>query len=78
MRIAVKLLHHSWLPTFVTGYVKEELGGGRKKDTELHGKAVKVIDLLQHAADLGHMDALYTLAQVSLVSVSGVSNCVGS
>ena len=67
MRIAVKLLHQSWLPASFTGYVKEELGGGRKKDVELHGKAVKVIDLLQHAADLGHNDALYTLAQVSLV-----------
>lgn len=68
MRIAVKLLHQSWLPTSITGYVKEELGGGRKKDVELHGKAVKVIDLLQHAADLGHNDALYMLGQVSLVS----------
>ncbi|KAH9922080.1 HCP-like protein [Fomitopsis serialis] len=66
MRIAMKLLHHPWLPASLTGYVKEELGGGRRKDTELHGKAVKVIDLLQHAADLGHTDALYTLAQISL------------
>ncbi|EPT02547.1 hypothetical protein FOMPIDRAFT_1143800 [Fomitopsis schrenkii] len=66
MRIAVKLLHQPWLPTSITGYVKEELGGGRKKDVELHSKAVKVIDLLQHAADLGHNDALFTLAQVSL------------
>ncbi|KAH9833995.1 HCP-like protein [Rhodofomes roseus] len=67
MRIAVKLLHQSWLPASLTGYVKDELSGGRQKDTELHGKAVKVIDLLQHAADLGHTDALYTLAQISLL-----------
>ncbi|KZT72333.1 HCP-like protein [Daedalea quercina L-15889] len=71
MRIAVKLLQHSWLPTSVTGYVKEELSGGRKKDSELHGKAIKVIDLLQHAADLGHTDAAYTLAQVSLFPPNG-------
>lgn len=34
------------------------------------GKAVKVLDLLQHAADLGHPDALYALAHLSLVSFS--------
>ncbi|KZT01467.1 HCP-like protein [Laetiporus sulphureus 93-53] len=66
MRIAVKLLHHSWLPSSLTGFVKDELTGGRRKDDELHGKAVKVIDLLQHAAELGNMDALYTLGEVSL------------
>jgi hypothetical protein len=25
------------------------------------------MDLLQHAADLGHLDALYTLGKISLV-----------
>ncbi|PCH35634.1 HCP-like protein [Wolfiporia cocos MD-104 SS10] len=66
MRIVIKLLHQSWLPQSVTGYLKHDLSGGRKKDEELHGKAVKVIDLLQHAAELGNMDALYTLGQVLL------------
>ncbi len=68
MRIFVKLRNHSWLPTFVTEYLGRELTNSRKKDEELKGKAVKVIDLLQHAAELGHTDALYTLGQVSLVS----------
>lgn len=69
MRILVKLRNHSWLPSFVTDYFGRELTNGRKKDEEFKGKAVKVIDLLQHAAELGHTDALYTLGQVSLVSL---------
>lgn len=48
------------------GPVKEGLG--KKREEELRGKAIKVIDLLQHSAELGNMDALYTLSQVSLVS----------
>ena len=68
MRILVKLRNHSWLPSFVTEYIGRELNNGRKKDEDLKGRAVKVIDLLQHAAELGHTDALYTLGQVSLVS----------
>ena len=68
MRILVKLRNHSWLPSFVTEFLGRELANGRKKEEEFKGKAVKVIDLLQHAAELGHTDALYTLGQVSLVS----------
>lgn len=68
LRILVKLRNHSWLPSVVTDFLGRELTNGRKKDEEHKGKAVKVIDLLQHAADLGHTDALYTLGQVSLVS----------
>ncbi|KAI0918983.1 hypothetical protein AcV5_002018 [Taiwanofungus camphoratus] len=66
MRIAIKLLHHSWLPRSITGFLGKEFTGGKRKDEELHGKAVKVIDLLQHAAELGNSDALYTLGQISL------------
>ncbi|KAI0753061.1 HCP-like protein [Daedaleopsis nitida] len=66
MRILIKLRNHSWLPSFLTDYIGRELSNGRRKDEDLKGKAVKVIDLLQHAAELGHMDALYTLGQVSL------------
>ena len=68
MRIVMKLRHQPWIPSFITEYLGKELGGGRKKDEEMHSKAVKVLDLLQHAAELGHSDALYTLARVSLVS----------
>ncbi|KAJ7928457.1 hypothetical protein B0H13DRAFT_1967359 [Mycena leptocephala] len=38
----------------------------RSKREETKGKAIKVIDLLQHSAELGNSDALYTLAQISL------------
>lgn len=67
MRIALKLRHQHWLPDYVRNFLSREVGGGRRKEEELQGKAVKVLDLLQHAADLGNTDALYTLAQISLV-----------
>lgn len=66
MRIALKLRHQTWIPSFVTSFLGKELGGGRKKEEELQSKAVKVIDLLQHAAELGHTDALYALSQLYL------------
>ena len=69
MRIALKLRHQNWLPSFITNFLGKELGGGRKKEEELYGKAVKVLDLLQHAAELGHTDALYALSQLYLVSI---------
>ena len=67
MRIALKLRHQHWLPESIMNFISKEVGGGRRKDEELHGKAVKVIDLLQHAAELGNTDALFTLGQISLV-----------
>jgi len=39
----------------------------KRHDKELFRKAVKVVDLLQHSAELGNTDALYSLAQISLV-----------
>jgi len=48
--------------------IEKTLGlGSERKEEELRGKAIKVVDLLQHSAELGNMDALFTLAQVSLV-----------
>jgi SEL1 protein len=64
-RIAVKLQHYT-LRRLSNG--KEGLGlGSRRTDDELRGKAIKVIDLLQHSAELGNADALFTLAKLSLV-----------
>lgn len=74
IRIALKLRQQKWIPGFVTQFFGKQLAGGRKKDEELTGKAVKVLDLLQHAADLGHTDALYTLAHLALVSLIVFSN----
>ncbi|THU78924.1 HCP-like protein [Dendrothele bispora CBS 962.96] len=38
----------------------------KKKDDEVDRKAIKVLDLLQHSAELGNTDALYTLGKISL------------
>lgn len=57
------------------------LGGGgksssaRRKEEEMHHKSIKVLDLLQHSAELGNTDALYKLGHISLVrSSSSVQN----
>lgn len=42
--------------------------GHKRKEDEIRGKAIKVIDLFQHSAELGNMEALYMLGQISLVS----------
>ncbi|KAF8967950.1 hypothetical protein BDZ97DRAFT_1802104 [Flammula alnicola] len=65
VRIVLKL-HHS-ISRVSNVLTSEGLGlGTRKKDEEMRGKAIKVVDLLQHSAELGNMDALFTLAQLSL------------
>ncbi|KAI0062446.1 HCP-like protein [Artomyces pyxidatus] len=64
MRIAIKLKHQSWLPRFLSSRPDRER---RRRDEELRGKAIKVVDLLQHAAELGNTDALFILGQISLI-----------
>jgi len=66
VRIILKL--HTSFTRATSFFSQESLGlGSKKKDEEMRGKAIKVIDLLQHSAELGNLDALFTLAQVSLV-----------
>ncbi|KAF8070762.1 hypothetical protein FPV67DRAFT_1488642 [Lyophyllum atratum] len=66
IRIAVKLHHHT-IRKLTGGFGKDGLGiNTRRKDDELRGKAIKVVDLLEHSAELGNTDALYTLAYISL------------
>ncbi|KAJ7502934.1 hypothetical protein B0H11DRAFT_1987068 [Mycena galericulata] len=60
-RIAIKL-QRQIVNVVLSGFGKES----RTKREETKGKAIKVIDLLQHSAELGNSDALYTLAHVSL------------
>ena len=50
---------------------------GREKEKE-ERKAVKVLDLLSHAASLGHMDALFTLAKIALVSLDSYFHLAGT
>ncbi|KAJ7496963.1 hypothetical protein FB451DRAFT_1120046 [Mycena latifolia] len=61
MRIIIKLQRQT-VNVILSGLGKES----RTKREETKGKAIKVIDLLQHSAELGNSDALYTLAQISL------------
>ncbi|TFK44877.1 hypothetical protein BDQ12DRAFT_40330 [Crucibulum laeve] len=66
VRIILKL-HHYTVRRIVTGLGQEGLGlGSKKKEEEMRGKAIKVVDLLQHSAELGNSDAFFTLAQISL------------
>ena len=68
-RIILKIHQHTF-NRVGNSFSKDGFGlGSKRKDEELRGKAIKVVDLLQHSAELGNMDALYTLAQVSLVRV---------
>jgi len=66
-RIILKLHHHA-TRRITNSFGKEHFKFGfKRKEDELRDKAVKVVDLLQHSAELGNMEALYTLSQVSLV-----------
>jgi SEL1 protein len=69
LRIILKL-HHQIVRRLssVLGLGQETIGmGSRRKDEEQRLKAIKVLDLLEHSAELGNIDALYTLAKISLV-----------
>jgi len=69
VRILLKL-HHAVFSRFSGIVGQEGLGlGSTKKDEELKRKAIKVMDLLQHSAELGNNDALFMLGHVSLVSL---------
>lgn len=46
-----------------------KLSGMRRREEEMYRKSIKVVDLLQHSAELGNMDALYMLGQISMVCV---------
>ena len=66
-RIILKLHQHT-ARRIANSFGRETLKFGyKKKEDEIRDKAIKVIDLLQHSAELGNMDALYTLSLVSLV-----------
>ena len=69
IRIIYKLRQQSWVPSFLRPLFGLGLGkdGRGRREEEIKGRAVKVLDLLEHAAELGHTDALYKIAQVSSV-----------
>ena len=55
------------MPDVVRAALGRDTWNAGKKQDELKRKAVKVVDLLEHAIELGHVEAIYKLAQVSLV-----------
>ena len=74
IRIVQRLRQQSWTPRPVLalfGLVRGPSGKGNsgrsKKGEEMRGRAVKIVDLLEHSIELGNVDALYTLGRISLV-----------
>lgn len=70
IRIVMKLRHQSWVP-HVFGVLFGFNSDGRDDDSstgESYRNAITVISLLKHAVNLGHTDAMFTLASLSLVS----------
>lgn len=67
VRIFLKL-HHLISNRLSSSFSKEGLGlGSKRRDEDLRAKAIKALDLLEHSAELGNTDALFTIGLVSLV-----------
>ncbi|KZT39348.1 HCP-like protein [Sistotremastrum suecicum HHB10207 ss-3] len=62
IRILSRLQGRTWMPSFLSP--DKWISTGRKDDRK--SRAIKVVDLLEHAVELGNTDALYKLAEVSL------------
>jgi SEL1 protein len=67
IRIILKLRQQSWMPEFVRVALGRDTWNAGKKREEMMSRAVKVVDLLEHAIELGHVESIYKLAQLSLV-----------
>ncbi|KAG8849983.1 ERAD-associated protein [Tulasnella sp. 330] len=65
IRVGYQLRNQQWFK--FPAWLSRRFGGrtGRRRE-ETRGRALKAIDLLEHAIELGHEDALYTMAEVSL------------
>lgn len=68
LRIALRLVYQPWISRTVAYITGKEASTTRRYE-DARSKAVKVVDLLHYAADLGNLDALYKLAVISLVRV---------
>ncbi|KAG8930161.1 ERAD-associated protein [Tulasnella sp. 418] len=66
LRIASKLPILSWLPNLLTGTLSGGAAPSGRRKEELRRRAFKTIELLERASELGHEDAMYILADVSL------------
>lgn len=75
IRAAYQLRHQQW-PKFPAWLSRRFGGRTGKRREETRGRALKVVDLLEHAIELGHEDAVYTMAEISLVSAGPSSSAV--
>jgi SEL1 protein len=66
IRILGTLRQQSWLPRFLAKKLNGKRWGSKQTDSQ-KARATKAIELLEFAAEAGHKDALYKLAQISLV-----------
>ncbi|KAF9652443.1 HCP-like protein, partial [Thelephora ganbajun] len=68
VRIAMKLRHQSWLPRIVWTLLGLDSDDHKEdmKTSEGYRNTAAVISLLKHAISLGHTDAMFTLASLSL------------
>lgn len=65
----MKLRHQSWVPRIIWTMLGLN-GDGREEDpktSEGYRNTAGVVALLKHAIGLGHTDAMFTLASLSLV-----------
>ncbi|KZV99866.1 hypothetical protein EXIGLDRAFT_762329 [Exidia glandulosa HHB12029] len=66
LRIALRLVYQPWLSRSVAYITGKEATLTRRYE-DARSKAVKVVDLLTYAAELGNQEALYKLAHISMV-----------
>lgn len=74
MRVAHKIRNHRWIPRWLSGKMERikddsNFSWGLFRTSGIDSapaKSLKVIDLLEHASELGHYEAMYTLADLSL------------
>lgn len=62
----IRIVNKLYTQIFRSPLLKMEKDGSRQRH-ETSRRAIKVIDLLQHSAELGNMDALFAIAKLSLV-----------
>lgn len=68
IRIVQRLRQQSWTINTIPSFFGASSKGRNRKIDEMRGRGIKIIDLLEHAVELGNIEALYTLGRVSLVS----------
>lgn len=76
VRVANKVRNHKWIPRWLSGKIvsTDDTTSSSSSwnvfsasgSSSVSGKAQKMIQLLEHASSLGHLDAMYSLATLSL------------